>query len=345
MDLRRVLGRFQGASVDGIVALVIAVFVPVLFKGFRVRLENYPQTELWGSVAIYAMVVSVDFFLLRSVNSSRVGRLWPVVSLAIYGFTALFFVLATLAQSIHVGVRISAAPIYLSLALLGIGLIVRTQLGSMPADFVKEVGGTGLATTSVLIVRFDAPMNFMLVLNRNLNNGKGLWVPPGGHFELGIDDPADRLLQKIRSEVGIEAKIWSPAAPPAEQLHSFNTAQTKWLEAPIFILDEDLLGLCSHGHSRHFDLIYACEATSYIPRAVPKYSVADRILVPVGDCASSVEAAERAVHSAVEGWQRSTAGTTPGVRDTVSRDVAQRLHLVAVEYQKQPAGHARGTTR
>jgi hypothetical protein len=44
MDLRRVLGRFQGASVDGIVALIIAVFVPVLFKGFRVRLGHYPQT-------------------------------------------------------------------------------------------------------------------------------------------------------------------------------------------------------------------------------------------------------------------------------------------------------------
>jgi hypothetical protein len=290
-------------------------------------------------------VVTVDLFLLRSVNSAKAGRLWSLASFAIYGFTALFFVIVTFTQSVHVGVQISAAPIYLSLALLGIGLIVRTQLGSAPADVAQEVGGTGLATTSVLIVRLDAPVNFMLVLNRNLNNGKGLWVPPGGHFELGIDDPADRLLQKIRSEVGIEAKIWSSAAPPAERLHSFNTAQTKWFEAPIFILDEDLLGLCSHGHARHFDLIYACEAIAYIPRAVPKYSVADRILVPVGDCASSVEAAERAVHSAVEGWQRSTVGTTPGVRDTVSRDVAQRLHLVAVEYQEQPTGHVRGTTR
>ena len=81
-----------------------------------------------------------------------------------------------------------------------------------------------------------------------------------------------------------------------------------------------------------FDLIYACKAVRTLPNAVVKYSLADRIIIPITDCSSSVDAAERAVYSAIENWQRNTSGTTPGVRDTVSRDVPQRLYLVARVY-------------
>lgn len=340
--MRQILGRLQEASVEGLVALVIALFVPVLFHGFRARLGHYPQIDLWGAIAVYAVAVSFDFVVLRYLNSASGGRLWAIVSLAIYAFTALFFVVLTVVQDIPARGHLSADPIYLSIIVFGIGLVIRMQLDRTRPSSVQKVDGTGLATTSVLIVSLGAPASFMLILNRNLNNGKGLWVPPGGHFELGVDDPADRLLQKIRSEVGMEAKIWDPGAPSVELVHSFNTAQTKWLEAPIFILDEDLLGLCSHSHSRHFDLIYACEAAAYIPRAVPKYSAADRVLVPVEDCGSSVNAAENAVHVAIERWQQNTAGTAPGVRDTISRDVAQRLHLVAVKYLAQLTEQTQG---
>jgi hypothetical protein len=104
---------------------------------------------------------------------------------------------------------------------------------------------------------------------------------------------------------------------PTQLIHSFNTAETKWLEAPVFILDEDLLGLCSHSHSRHFDLIYP-------------------------DCVPSVASAETAVYVAIERWQQATAGTAPGVRDTLSRDVPQRLHLVATSYINQLDGQKQG---
>jgi hypothetical protein len=338
MGLRRIAGKLEEASVAGLVALIIAIFVPILFRNFRDRLGHYPQQDLWGAIAIYVVTVGLDLTIAHFLDDSAARNPVALVSLFIYSMTALFFVIGTYVQDLPARGQSSPAPIYLSLMLLGIGLLVRTRLNNHSTVVAKESGGTGLATTSVLIVPASGPASFMLILNRNLNNGKGLWVPPGGHFELGVDDPADRLLQKIRSEVGIEAKIWNPAAPSAELSYTFNTAQTKWLEAPIFILDEDLLGLCSHGHARHFDLIYACEAIGYVPHAVAKYSLADRALVPLNDCASSVEAAETAVYAAIEHWQRTTVGTTPGVRDTVSRDVAQRLHLVALKYAEQLTG-------
>jgi len=128
MDLRRILDRLQSSSVDGIVALLIAIFVPVLFHAFRVRLGYYPQTELWGGITVYVMVVVFDFFVLRNINSVKSNRISSVISLVIYGCTVLFFVIATFAQGVHSRGQISPAPIYLSLVLLGMGLIVRVRL-------------------------------------------------------------------------------------------------------------------------------------------------------------------------------------------------------------------------
>jgi hypothetical protein len=342
MGLRRLLEKAQEASVGGLVELIIAIFVPIIFRSFRDRLDRYPATDLWGGIAVYVIVAGLDVALSRAHRDTGKQRPNAIASHGVYALPVVLFIIATFAQRVPARGSITSVPIYLALALLAMGLIVRMRVAEPQADDAKGPGGTGLATTSVLITALNGSHNFMLILNRNLNNGKGLWVPPGGHFELGVDDPGDRLLQKIRTEVGIEAKIWQPDALPADLVYSFNTAQTKWLAAPVFILDEDLLGLCSHGHARHFDLIYACEAVRYIPHARIKYPIAEQALVPVRDCAASVEAAEVAVHAAIERWQQSTAGTSPGVRDTVSRDVPQRLHLVAVKYTEYLARLGQG---
>ncbi len=56
----------------------------------------------------------------------------------------------------------------------------------------------GFAATGILIEKpgGDA-VNFIIILNKNLRQGKGLWGSPGGHFLPYIDNPETKLKNKI----------------------------------------------------------------------------------------------------------------------------------------------------
>ena len=243
--------KLKDAFFGGFIALIVAVVLPVLFRDFRERLAHYPTIDLAGCVTIFGVVLALDYLFMRFAGRSSAQSSQRLMLISVYIIALIIFIIFTLAEHLPKQGNMSPAPLYLGLIVLALGLVVRIPLSGSFIATQTEGRGTGLAATSVLLVGAGNATSFLLILNRNLNNGKGLWVPPGGHFKLGVDNPADCLLRKVQSEVGIEAEIWQPSTALSREVDSFNTAETQWLPAPMFLLDEDLLGLCSHGHTRH----------------------------------------------------------------------------------------------
>ena len=66
----------------------------------------------------------------------------------------------------------------------------------------------GFAGTGVVCIQSgqDAA-NFLLILNRNLRDKKGLWVPPGGHVDIFSERPEERVRQKVVLETGYETDL------------------------------------------------------------------------------------------------------------------------------------------
>lgn len=195
---------------------------------------------------------------------------------------------------------------------------------------VKEATDLGFATTGVLIDLSDPEdPRFLLVFNQNLRAGEGLFVPPGGHFTPATERPVPRLLDKIRSEIGVQATVETDAGmlPPAPYMA---TEGAEWIEAPAFVLREDMYGRCSHGHSEHHDYVYICVTDGVRVAGIdPRYPPEARIEISLGDCAPSFEGAQRAVHNKADQWYRRSRGRPTSLRTYVTDDVIWRLHLAA----------------
>lgn len=114
----------------------------------------------------------------------------------------------------------------------------------------------GYAATGIPFI-LSEPRNpkVVLIFNDNLQH----WLPPGGHFNPGMDEvPSEALVRKIREETGARAKvIWNG--------QDFNPRRGKVevSPAPAFVLLEDLTALpyraSTEIHRRHYDLNYICE--------------------------------------------------------------------------------------
>ncbi|ONI87600.1 hypothetical protein ALI144C_09475 [Actinosynnema sp. ALI-1.44] len=198
----------------------------------------------------------------------------------------------------------------------------------------------GFAATSVLVHdRGTSGKFFVLVHNLNINSPHGLWVSPGGHFDPDVDDPTDVVIKKIASETGFIAElVATPGLETRGAATSLSTTETRWIEQPDFLLDEDLGGSCKMDHKRHLDFIYICSTKgSTAPAVVPKYTERDRIEVSLLDCAQDEGAAIRAIDEAVAEWHRINDGKARGRRESTSRDVAQRLYLTARHYTSTEA--------
>jgi hypothetical protein len=321
-----IVDAVSNGVVGWIIAIVGSGLIPWAFSGFRADAEGYENIDLAGAAAVFGLCLAIDGTWLLATRVDLARRALALRAVPYVASIGIFVGLTIAGGSTEAR---SSTPIFLALAMLLLGHLVRLvndlSLGRASGP------STGLAATGLLVVHHSGEDQFLLVLNRNLNGGHGLWVPPGGHFDPEVDEPAERLIAKIRTEVCRNATIWSPdslARPDSLQL---STAETRWLSPPLFLLDEDLLGQCSHGHLRHLDLVYACRDAGAVA-GTPKYGPADRIYVRVSECALSAADAEQALRKAVEEWEEGTTGLSHSVPATVSRDVAQRLYLVGAAW-------------
>jgi hypothetical protein len=323
--------RLPGAVFDTSVGLVLAAIVSLALLPMRHRVNQYPDVELVAAAIIFVLALVVELVAFR-LPRPRTLRTWGPVLLPYACGAALFWGLTAFTASPQDGTR-PVAPIYLSIALL-VTLQLTFALALLRRATARPSPAVGLASTGVLIVEGPTP-EFLLVLNRNLNSSKGLWVPPGGHFELDESiDPAARALEKIKTEVGFHAETWEPSQASGLSRNAMSTAETRWLTPPAFVLDEDLLGTCSQGHERHMDFVYVCVVRTNQPveqSSKIRYPVSEQLRLPVAKCSISAEAALAVLRESVSAWEAQW-GPQSSRTETITRDVAERLHLVATAY-------------
>lgn len=191
---------------------------------------------------------------------------------------------------------------------------------------------TGLAVTSILVhVPEEGSQSFILVKNEDLNEGRGLWVSPGGRWDPSISSPEEQLIEKIATEVNMTADIYQVGTvdivmPPLDQLRN---RDCRWFRAPHLLLYEGLGSTREEFPQHHLDLVYVCTTSGSPAGKVPQYGQNAQLFLPVADCVSDFNSAHNALSKAVEDWHLRTVGQRRPTRDDIADDVVWRLHLVA----------------
>ncbi len=188
----------------------------------------------------------------------------------------------------------------------------------------------GFATTGVLAVQTtDGSGNFLLVLNKNLRNGKGLWVPPGGHIDVFSERPEDRVVEKILLETGLNSTVVEVNSMMLPPVIGRRTDLCTWHTPPAFLLREDLQGFCGKFHRIHLDFVYILISTDQQTSRLAKYGNSDRILIPISDCFSSHDSAKNATIKTIDAWRANQGLQPASMQDNCTADVTMRLHLAA----------------
>lgn len=175
-------------------------------------------------------------------------------------------------------------------------------------------------------------MNFIIILNKNLRQGKGLWVPPGGHFLPYIDNPETKLKNKIYEEIGVDCEVMCEEGQKPSEVHDTITNEVEWLAPPAFLLKEFLPDQCKQHHSHHFDLIYLCTTDGRVKNKTCKYKSSALVRVPLKECLDSFEATERILNKKIREKANELGLETYSRNENVSRDLIWRLHLAANKY-------------
>ena len=308
-------------------SLIIGAAVATAWGAFRSGLHLYNPLILTLSTTLFAALFLYEIVATRQSRGTiyRVGVLY----LGAFGvFVALTGWVGGAVGNPHL--NLGAAFLVL---LLG-RLVLHAAYYVAATEEERRWELMGYAVTSVLISEAIAnDPQFILVMNRNLRGGNGLWVSPGGHFTPHQDDPRNALLARIAAEVALQAKIFSTTANNLPSvLEDLKTDACEWIAPPAFLLREALFGLCSHQHTSHLDFVYLCVTSGAGVKAIPKYDQSQRVTMPLKRCAESYEETVRAVHSTIDAWYRARAGAAPGRRDDLTADVCWRLHLAAQIY-------------
>ncbi len=180
-------------------------------------------------------------------------------------------------------------------------------------------------------------LQFVFIFNKNVREGKGLWLPPGGRYFPAFEHPEEKLRAKILDELGQPVDIEPPShrSMPSEIADQI-TATVRWYQPPFFILREDLQGTSSYGHTEHFDLIYLCRLQASAKRTKSLYTAEQRLEVPVKECALSYDATFSACSREVSADSHRRTGRSTHAFDTLSTDLIWRLHLAAIYLMGKP---------
>ena len=309
-----------------LVAQIFAAMFALFSSHFRDRILSYNKPLLLMYGLTLLAVASWDVRIFRRSKKVYV----PAIPYVVSGLVFICFTSWSSEQTIQ-----SNVPIWISLVIFGFGkfshLVAMQQLTIEDAYSDRRVG---FAATGVVICNsnLEEPV-FILVFNRNLRAGAGLWVPPGGHFVPYLDDPLQKLLTKVREEIGMDCTPVEGLGGTPQRLGELRSDKVRWLLPPAFLLEEDMMGRCSHGHEIHLDFIYLLLTDGATLGKNHKYA-GEQVRIPVRNCFESIKSAESAISAAIEGWHLENNGSRPGVRDNLTSDVTWRLHLAAQLYLK-----------
>ena len=288
------------------------------------QIRNHHATPVVVATVLSALTAWLMIYAVKP-RTPKAILVWSVLTLLLLFLPYLF---SLLHWESGLGAAVGAA-----VTTLIVSLRLVKNAAVEPVAGVEPV--VGLAATGVLIDGSSGADEFVLVLNKNLRNGEGLWVPPGGHFPDTAEDPARELATKVRLEVAAESKlIPTSGLYGIPEQREFSSLHTEWWTVPAFLLNEDLHGKCSQGHERHIDAIYLLRVTGSLVTK-HKYGLAQRIHIPVSACEESADSAHFAVMTAVRKWEVRDSGKYSSLSESVSSDVVQRLYLAA-RWLRQP---------
>lgn len=296
--------------------------IPLLFPQFQSNIINYNISVFLIFYFIILLNLLYDIFYHR-----------PKISQTIIIHSISFLLSFSLVIVIPKELVKYYFPVFFQLIFLiffKISQILALQYKYFVNNKIKR--NIGFAVTGIIIKK-STNISTILVYNKNLREGKGLWVPPGGHFFPQTEDPVEKLRAKILQEIGYNIHIIS-SPNMINSDPSYNTELTKWFTPPVFLLEENLMGYCSNNHNIHIDFVYMCETDGHISSPNCKYKDS-HIEVPLEKCSNSVNDAESTVYETIDNWCKNMHIKFDGSRDSVTRDVIIRLHLAAKYFLKK----------
>ena len=284
----------------------MGILLVLLYGSVHSQLEQYNPIIIYTSLILYILLFLADF--IPSYRHKEKTDIQFKLFLYI-GSLCLFFILVFLLKAPQY--TASHTPFIISFCFFITGrLLLESNLNRMIQREKKLIKSLGFAATGILIEKPGGDtVNFIIILNKNLRQGKGLWVPPGGHFLPYIDNPGTKLKNKIYEEIGVE-----------------------WLAPPAFLLKEFLPDQCKQHHSHHFDLIYLCTTDGKVKNKTCKYKSSALVRIPLKECLDSFEATERALNKKIREKANELGLETYSRNENVSRDLIWRLHLAANKY-------------
>jgi len=314
------LGPLGGHIASTVVAFLLTPFLLKISGQLANVIDGYNQVILIVAFLGVLALGVIDFFRASEGDEDHLVLLYLVVILS---FAAFSYFLDTAEKSTNI-------PILLALIFL---VATRIVIGQRATTSVPEQSEpqAGFASAGVLLVKDGSRKPyFVLVHNKNLRKGLGLWVPPGGHVDPSVERPDVRLCAKITEETGYLCEVvnLNRSLMPEDQSR-WESKACVWLVPPAFLLREDLMGVCSKGHAVHIDLCYVCLSSGEIRNETPKYRGTSLLEVDAVSCLESYTVAQTAITSAIDELHRRSEDLPQGVHDDLTQDIVWRLHLTA----------------
>lgn len=157
----------------------MGILLVLLYGSVHSQLEQYNPIIIYTSLILYILLFLADF--IPSYRHKEKTDIQFKLFLYI-GSLCLFFILVFLLKAPQY--TASHTPFIISFCFFITGrLLLESNLNRMIQREKKLIKSLGFAATGILIEKpgGDA-VNFIIILNKNLRQGKGLWVPPGGPF-------------------------------------------------------------------------------------------------------------------------------------------------------------------
>lgn len=182
----------------------------------------------------------------------------------------------------------------------------------------------GYAATGIPFVLEDKTRpEVILIYNSSLD----AWLPPGGHFNPGMDQlPSETLIHKIKDEAGADSIVyWAPGLAFASGSHSVQLHPS-----PSFVLLEDLTKHPRRNpaevHSHHYDLNYICQISASDLDGIG-HGTKPALRVSLGELSQAAdlraEVTRRITHEAKETHPRyANAGVFPDVVERIVLSLA-----------------------
>jgi len=303
--------------------IIVSLATVYLAKNYLVKFAVFD----YYSLAMLVILSSVSIiFSIRIRTSDKIVT---------YSMIANFLILLIFVGYSFIGVHPDKANMTIlvsMVAIMAVDVNVIQVLLTNRAIENSQIAGLGYATTGVLYCNSNpTDPQFILVYNKNLRDGLGLWVPPGGHFLPHSESPESNLRQKIQSELGVAVDVVSTTQVGTNlDISSLTTESTAWLTPPAFLLKENLHGRCSNNHLYHLDFVYICRTNGKLVGSSYKYKASQQLRIPLSKCLNSYNDAAEAVYLAIDEWETQVHGAMHGKRDSVTNDVIWRLHIAAI---------------